>query len=118
MSSAHALHRAAFGTHVVLISLVLAWAATAATPLGPRLVATAAAASPLLLGLPGLWRRRRYTCQWLAVVLVLYSGGAALEVVAAEGRAHLPVLVLLAALLDLGLVVVLSRALRPTTQHG
>jgi uncharacterized membrane protein len=118
MDNAPVLKRAALGTHVVLIFLVLAWAATGAWPFGLRLAAAAAATLPLLAALPGLGRGSRYTCQWLAVVLVLYSGAAAVEVVAAEGRAHLPVLVLLAALVHLGLVVVLSRAHRPTTHRG
>jgi uncharacterized membrane protein len=113
-----AVHRAAVGAHLTLILLVIAWSATATLPLAGRLGAALAGTLPLVLGLPGLLGARRYTCQWLAVALVLYAGGAVVEVVATAGRAYLPALVLLAALLDLGLVVILSRALRPTTPRG
>lgn len=41
---------------------------------------------PLLLGLRGLWRRRRYTYQWLSLLLVLYAAGLLAESYAIHSR--------------------------------
>jgi uncharacterized membrane protein len=105
------LHRAALVVHGTLIFAV---AAAVGLEPGPRLAIAAVAALPLLLAVPGLVRGRRYTCQWLAVLLVLYAGAASVEVVAAAGQAHAAALALLAALAELGLVLALIRGFRPT----
>jgi len=108
---ARSLHGAAVGAHVVLLALVLCSVGAGGLPPGWRAAAALAAGAPLALALPGLIRGRRYTCQWLAVVLVLYAGAATVEVVAAAGRATWAALAMLVSLLELGLLVALSRSL-------
>ena len=68
------------------------------------------AAAPLLLALPGLYRRRRTTYQWLALVLVPYAGLAAAEVVATLGASAFGSLALLASLVELALLFLLVSA--------
>lgn len=102
------LHVAVVGAHLALLVLVAAAAATAALPAAWRAAVAAAAAGPLLLGLPGLRRGSRRTCQWTALLLVLYIGAAIVEVVAAGGRT-MPALVLFAALCELALLMLFSR---------
>lgn len=58
---------------------------------------------PLVVALPGIAARRRRTCQWLSVALVVYVGAACVEVIAS--RALAPSLMLLAALMELGLLI-------------
>jgi uncharacterized membrane protein len=110
MLEAHHLHRAALLVHTALLAAVAG--AVGLSP-GPRLAVAAAAAAPLLLAVPGLLRRRRAAYQWLAVGLVLYVGAASVEVVAASGQARAAALVLLAALVELGLLLALIRGVRP-----
>lgn len=68
--------------------------------------------APLLVAAVGLVRRDSYTYQWLAILLVIYIGGAAVEVVATRGRVLVASIVLLAAALELGVLLVLIRARR------
>jgi uncharacterized membrane protein len=98
MLEAHHLHRAALLVHTALLAAVAG--AVGLSP-GPR------------LAVPGLLRRRRAAYQWLAVGLVLYVGAASVEVVAASGQARAAALVLLAALVELGLLLALIRGVRP-----
>jgi uncharacterized membrane protein len=105
------LHRAALAVHGALVAAVAG--AVGLAP-GLRLAAAVAAAAPLLLAVPGLVRGRRATQQWLAVVLVLYAGAASVEVVAASGQARAAALALLAALIELGLLLALIRGFQPT----
>lgn len=68
----------------VLATLAVLWlvlgAGSAATTLG-----YAALAIPLMLAIPGLARRRRYTLQWLAIYVVVYIGALVVELVASRG---------------------------------
>jgi uncharacterized membrane protein len=64
---------------------------------------------PLAAATPGLLAGRRYTCQWLALVLVGYVGTAIVEVLASAARASFASLVLLAALAELALLLALIR---------
>jgi uncharacterized membrane protein len=105
---ARSLDHAAVGAHAALLALVAAAAATSTLPPGGRLAAAAAATAPLVLAFPGLRRGSRRARQWVALLLVLYIGAAIVEVVASSRRA-LPALVLLAALVELALLVALSR---------
>jgi uncharacterized membrane protein len=102
------LRVAAVCCHVVLATALAASVlAAAVTPL--RTVAAVALTLPLLLTVRGLVLGRRTTEQRLAVLLVLYVGGAAVEVVAHSGTAPLASIALLAAVLELGLTLVLIR---------
>ena len=64
---------------------------------------------PLLLTLPGLVAARRAVEQRLAVLLVVYAGGTSVEVVAQSGSVPLLSIALLAAVLELGLLLALIR---------
>lgn len=70
-----------------------------------RAVLVAAGAAPLVLAIPGLYRGRRYTFRWLALALVAYAGLAATEVVASLGTSVAASIALLAALIELGLLL-------------
>jgi hypothetical protein len=83
------------------------------TPL--RLVVAAVVLLPLLLTLRGLAMGRRTTEQRLAVLLVVYVGGASVEVVAQSGSVPLLSAALLAAALELGLLLALTR--RPAARE-
>jgi len=75
----------------------------------PRIVLAAGISIPLLLALPGVVRRRREILKRLAVLLVAYIGLISVEVVARSGQAALLNVALLAAALELGLVIALIR---------
>ena len=74
-----------------------------------RVGAAIAVTLPLLLTLRGLVLNLRATQQRVAVLLVLYVGGTAVEVVAHSGAAPLANIALLAASLELALLLVLIR---------
>ncbi len=107
---------AAWTCHAVLIAAVVAGLLGASLPAAGGLVAAAAAALPLLLAVPGLYRARRYTFQWLALALVVYAGAAIVEVVASLGRSLAAAVVLLAALLEIALLYMLNRS--PTARRA
>jgi hypothetical protein len=107
------LRRATLGCHVLLMVALLA--AIVATPTPLRLAAAVVLLLPLLLTLRGLGAGRRSTEQRLAVLLVAYIGGASVEVVARSGDAPLLSVALLAAVLELGLLLALIR--RPTARE-
>jgi uncharacterized membrane protein len=56
---------------VALIALSVAWEWWLA-PLRPGGSALVLKAIPLLLALPGVWRRRLYTLQWASMLILLY----------------------------------------------
>jgi uncharacterized membrane protein len=64
---------------------------------------------PLLLAVRGLVLNLRATQQRVSVLLVLYVGGTAVEVVAHSGAAPLANIALLTAALELALLLVLIR---------
>ena len=106
--------RIALACHSLLVVTI------AATGLGDhpsawRLLAAAVIVAPLLATLPGLARGQRQTERWLAVLLVLYAGATSVEVVARAG-APLVSTALLAAVAELGVLLVLIR--RSPTAHG
>ncbi len=107
--SRRVLVRAAWICHAALLAAVTFGVLTSAWSTGVRLTLAAVAAAPLLAAMPGLRRRHRYTYQWLAFALVAYAGAAAVEVIAAAGRAPFATLALLAALVELGLLFTLNR---------
>jgi Predicted membrane protein (DUF2069) len=74
-----------------------------------RALLTVAAVTPLLLVLRGLVLGRRVALQRLAVLLVPYLGALSVEVVASPGRAAWLNAALLAAAIELGIVLGLSR---------
>jgi uncharacterized membrane protein len=56
---------------IALIALTVAWEWWLA-PLRPGGSAMVLKAVPLLLALPGVWRRRLYTLQWASMLILLY----------------------------------------------
>jgi hypothetical protein len=84
-------------------------ASIVATPTALRLAAAVLLLLPLLLTVRGLAAGRRTTERYLAVLLVVYIGGASVEVVARSGDAPLLSVALLAAALELGLLLALIR---------
>jgi hypothetical protein len=101
------LVRIALGCHLLLIAALAA--AVLATPTALRLAFAVALLVPLLLTVRGLATERRATMQRLAVLLVAYIGGISVEVVARSGGVPLLSVALLAAVLELGLLVALTR---------
>jgi hypothetical protein len=93
--------------HVLLIITLAASVLTAATLL--RAGIAILLVLPLLLTLRGLAAGRRPVEQRLAVLLVVYAGGASVEVVAQSGAVPLLSVALLAAVLELGLLLALIR---------
>jgi hypothetical protein len=106
------VRRATVGVHVLLIAALVAAVVPPVT--GLRLAGAALVALPLLLALPGLWRTRRPVLQRLAVLLVAYIGGLSVEVVARSGAAPALSIALLAAVLELGLLLALIRRSAPS----
>jgi uncharacterized membrane protein len=107
------MRRVTIACHLTLIAALAA--VLLAAPTMPRLAFAAIVLAPLLLVLRGLAAGRRTTEQWLAVLLVVYIGGTSVEVVARSGSAPLLAIALLAAVLELGLLLALIR--RPAA-HG
>jgi hypothetical protein len=105
------MHRAAVGCHLLLIGFLAAGLLPPVTIL--RLVVVAVLAAPLLLTLRGLVEARRATLQRLAVLLVAYIGGLCVEVVARSGDAPALSVALLVAVLELGLLLPLTRRAQP-----
>lgn len=110
------LHRLALLSHLGLaLAVVLTLGTLDLAPVYRSLVVMLALL-PLVVGLPGLWRRRRTGLQWLAVALVVYAGLGSVEVIA---RSHpAAVAVLLLALLELALAFSLTRAPPPQSPRG
>jgi hypothetical protein len=106
------MQRAAVGCHLLLIGALTAAVLPPVTML--RLALVAVLATPLLWTLRGLVALRRATLQRLAVLLVAYIGGLCVEVVARSGDAPAFSVALLAAVLELGLLLALSRRSLPS----
>ena len=104
------LRRAIVGCHLLLIAALAASLVPPATAV--RLSIAVLLALPLLLTLRGLTQGRRTTLQGLAVLLVAYIGGLSVEVVARSGSAASLSLALIAAVLELGLLLALIRGAR------
>ena len=101
------VRRATVGCHLLLIVAVLVSVLSPVTAL--RLGVGAIVALPLLLTLRGLVQTRRASLQRLAVLLVAYIGGLSVEVVARSGEAAAYNVALIAAVLELGLLLALIR---------
>jgi hypothetical protein len=107
------LRFATTGIHVLLMAMLALSVLT--PPTAVRLALAVVVLSPLLLTLHGLRAGRRPVEQRLAVLLVVYIGGISVEVVAQSGRATLLSAALLAAVLELGLLLALTR--RPAARE-
>lgn len=107
------LRTAVLACHAVLLAAVgtLAYGAAAASPW--REIAAALACAPLVASTPGLLAARRTSAVWLAVLLVAYCGAASVEVVASAGGSLAAVVALFAALVELGLALMLIRRPAP-----
>jgi uncharacterized membrane protein len=104
---AHAVLLCALSARI--LALPLSAAATA--------LALLVTASPLLLALKGLLAASAHTAQWLSIALVFYVGGGLVETVASGGQARSAVLLFLAALVELGLLL-MSFKRAPTKSAG
>jgi hypothetical protein len=93
----------------VLLAASLAASILVAAVSWPRVALAFAVVLPLLATLRGLALGLPTTQQGLCVLLVLYVGGTAVEVVAHSGDAPLASIALLAATLELALLLVLIR---------
>lgn len=111
MSGSARLQRVALGLHAVLVVALAASLLSVNLPLAWRLGLALLVVLPLLATLPGLIGRRLTALRWLALVLVLYVGFGSVEVVAT--RTPAAAAVLLAALLELGLVLMLCQRTPP-----
>ena len=107
------LRFATTGVHVLLMAVLALSVLTPPTAL--RLALALVVLLPLLLTLGGLRAGRRPVEQRLAVLLVVYIGGISVEVVAQSGRVPLLSVALLAAVLELGLLLALTR--RPAARE-
>lgn len=105
MTGTTGIHRAALVVHAGLALALAATLIAVALPPGLRLAGIAVAWLPLAATLPGLIGRRIEALRWLALALVLYAGFGTVEVMATGTLAAAAVL--LAALLELGLVLML-----------
>ena len=106
------LARATVGCHLLLIAALVACLLPPVTAL--RLAAAVLLALPLLLTLRGVAQGRRASLQRLAVLLVAYIGGFSVEVVARAGTAAPASVALIAAVLELGLILALIRRSAPS----
>jgi uncharacterized membrane protein len=102
------LRRAALACHCVLLATAVVTVAGGRATLA-AVFGAALAAAPLLLTLRGLLDARPRALQWLAVVLVPYSGAAVVEVIASGGAERVAAVALLAAVAELGAVLALIR---------
>jgi hypothetical protein len=107
------LRFATTGVHVLLMAVLAMSVLTPPTAL--RLSLALVVLLPLLLTLRGLRAGRRPIEQRLAVLLVVYIGGISVEVVAQSGQVPLLSVALLAAVLELGLLLALTR--RPAARE-
>jgi hypothetical protein len=101
------LRSATVGVHVLLIAMLAFIMLVPPTAL--RFALAVVVLLPLLLTVRGLWRGSRPVEQRLAVLLVVYIGGTSVEVVAQSGGMPLLSAALLAAVLELGLLLALTR---------
>jgi hypothetical protein len=108
------LRNATVGCHLLLMA-ALAASVLWAPPTALRVALALLVLAPLVLPLRGLAAGRRGVQPWLAVLLVAYIGGISVEVVAQAGRAPLLSGALLTAVLELGLLLALTR--RPTARE-
>jgi hypothetical protein len=106
------LRHAVLACQALLLAALVASVLPPATPLRVGLAALLVA--PLILTLRGVAQRRRATLQRLAVLLVAYIGGLSVEVVARSGREPSLSIALLAAVLELALVLALIRRSAPS----
>jgi hypothetical protein len=108
------LRQATVGCHWLLMA-ALAASVLWAPPTALRIALAVLLLAPLALPLRGLAAGRRAVQPWLAVLLVAYIGGISVEVVAQAGRVPLLSGALLAAVLELGLLLALTR--RPAVRE-
>lgn len=101
------LRHAVVACHVVLIAALVASVVPPVT--GLRAAGALALTGPLLIALRALDPGRRAALPWLAVLLVAYIGGVSVEVVARSGGAASLDVALLAAVLELGLILAVIR---------
>ena len=99
----------AIGCHLLLLVSVAAMLYRAVDVTPWRQIAISIGALPLLATLPGLLAGRRRAMLWLSLLLVVYSGAAVTEAVASGGANRLAGLAALLAVVEIGVLPILSR---------
>ncbi len=87
--------------HVTLVVAMASWLLALPLPQPWPVVLLALLIAPLLIATRGLYNDRRYTYQWLSLVLVICIGASLVEVIASQRTASAAVVVMLAALAEL-----------------
>jgi hypothetical protein len=111
-------HALALGCHLALLTAVAGSILRTGLPRPWLEILLTLASLPLLLTFPAVARDRRPVYPWLSLALVCYAGAATVEVIATSGTAVLSTLVLLAALLELGLLLLLLRSTTDAPRTG
>jgi hypothetical protein len=103
------LQAAVLACHALLTgaAALLAYSLAASSP--ARELGALLATAPLVAVLPRLAKGRRGVLPWTALLLVVYSGAASVEVIASAGASWAASAALLAALVELGCLLVLTR---------
>lgn len=109
--TAEALRRAALAAHAVL-ALAVAAAILGAAPSTVSAGVALLAVLPLAATFGGVRALRPRIVNAAALLMVIYAGGAAMEVIATSGTAPFAALALLASLGELALLFALSRRSR------
>jgi len=95
--------------HIVLLVASAAWLLARPSPELWLILLTAVMIATLLFAIRGLIRERINTYRWLSLVLVIYIGAGSTEVVASQRTSAAAVVVMLAALAELGVLVTMIR---------
>lgn len=95
--------------HVTLVVAIALWLLVPPPHRPWPIVLFALLIAPLLIATRGMYSDRRYTYQWLSLVLVICIGAGIVEVVASQRTASAAVVVMLAALAELLILPTLIR---------
>lgn len=93
----------------MLLVASAAWLLARPSPELWLILLTAVMIAPLLFAIRGLIRERIDTYRWLSLVLVIYIGAGSTEVVASQRTSAAAVVVMLAALAELGVLLTMIR---------
>jgi len=99
--------------HIVLLVASAAWLLEQPSLELWLILLTAVLIAPLLFAIRGLVRDQVGTYRWLSLVLVIYIGAGSTEVVASQRASAAAVVVMLAALAELGVLVTVIRTASP-----
>lgn len=112
------LRAALWASHFCLVASAAGTVLTMTAALATKAVLLAIALLPLLGAVPGLRAARRYTYQWLTLLMVWYVGVAIVEVLAVSNRISFAAAALAAALAELALLLTLIRQTPRAASRG